>query len=402
MPDEDLSRSIRTISVDLPGRAYSVFFDRRERLPDHLQEAGLQPGPVLVVTDETVDELYGNDVRALLTANGWHPRSVVVTPGEATKSLGPLAQVYDAALGASDAERITRNTPVLALGGGVVGDLAGLAAATLLRGLPFVQVPTTVIAQVDSAVGGKTSINHTAGKNLIGAFHQPRLVLADVRVLRTLPAREYASGLAEAVKHALIADADFAQCLRAEWLPVTLRHPEVLSRLLARAVGIKADVVTEDEREHGRRALLNFGHTFGHALERVLGYGALTHGEAVTLGMRAALHLSASLRAGRTLSSQICLTGDLAEADALVRRLPAPPLPDTASNEALRAAMQADKKRTAEALRFVVLERLGRAVMVNGVASEAVDAAWNYVRRVSAGGSSSPNGSLSDFETVSA
>ena len=262
---------------------------------------------------------------------------------------------------------------MLALGGGVVGDLAGFAAATLLRGLPLVHLPTTTISQVDSAIGGKTAVNHPAGKNLVGAFHQPRLVLADPATLATLPDREFRSGLAEAVKHALIADAGLAGRLDRDWPSLAGRQPDVVARTVRDAAAVKAAVVEADEREAGDRALLNFGHTFGHALERQAGYGTLTHGEAVALGMRAALHLSSSLAEGQVAGG---LSGPFAEADALVARLaPEPPALD---RDALLAAMESDKKRTASGVRFVVLDAVGSARLADGVPAPMVRAAWDF------------------------
>jgi len=323
------------------------------------------------VTDATVGPLHLGTLAEGLAADGWAVESLTLPAGEGTKSFGHLSDVLDWALGLG----IDRGTPVLGLGGGVVGDLAGFAAATLLRGLPLVHLPTTTIAQVDSAIGGKTGVNHATGKNLIGAFHQPRLVVADPATLQTLDAREYRSGLAEAVKHALIASESLADRLRTDWAPLMARAPETVAPLVRDAAAIKARIVAADEREAGDRALLNFGHTFGHAIEKVAGYGVLTHGEAVAIGMRAALHLSASLRAGRPADSP----GDFAEADALVARLaPEPPALDP---DDLMAAMGTDKKRTATGLRFVVLDAVGSARLAEGVQETLVRAAWRYCLR---------------------
>jgi 3-dehydroquinate synthase len=291
---------------------------------------------------------------------------LVLPPGEATKSAAHLAAVYDWALGLG----IDRRTPVLALGGGVVGDLAGFAAATLLRGLPLVQLPTSLIAQVDSAIGGKTGINHAAGKNLIGAFHQPRLVLADPATLRTLPQREWTGGLAEVVKAALIADAAFFDWLESNWSGIVAREPEVVAPLVRRAAAIKAAIVAEDEREAGRRALLNFGHTFGHAIERAAGYGTFTHGEAVALGMRAALHLSHALRPDVSFR----------RADALVARIPVPDgLADLRTADLMQAT-RTDKKRRGDRIRYVVLREPGAAHVTADVPPGAVEAAWAYAK----------------------
>ena len=354
------------LRVNLAERAYAIHFRPLAEIPDLLREAGLRVGSCLVVTDANVEALHGNRLLEALRGDGWTPHLHVLPPGEETKSEAHLAALYGWALGAG----IDRQTPVLALGGGVVGDLGGFAAATLLRGLPLVQLPTTLVAQADSAIGGKTGINHAAGKNLIGAFWQPRFVLSDTETLQTLPEREWTSGLAEVVKASLIADADFADWLDAHWKAVLAREPEVAAQLVHRAAAIKAEVVAEDEREAGRRALLNFGHTFGHAIERAAGYGTFTHGEAVALGMRAAIHLSRSLRPDVAFD----------RADALVARLPVPSGLDTIPTPDLVAAMATDKKRGASGLRFIVLDAVGQASVVSDVPDEAVDAAWAYAK----------------------
>lgn len=356
------------ISVPLGPRTYAIHVRTLADAPALLAEAGLRAGPCLVVTDRHVAEHYLDPLVERLRAAGWTPHPFVLPPGEATKSEAHLDALYAWALGLG----ISRETPVLALGGGVVGDLAGFAAATLLRGLPLVHLPTSLVAQADSAIGGKTGINHAVGKNLIGAFHQPRLVLADPAALRTLPEREFTSALAEVVKAALVADAAFADWLAERWDAVLARDPDALPILVYRAAAVKAAVVAEDERESGRRAILNFGHTFGHAIERVAGYGTFTHGEAVALGMHAALALSRTLRPA----------ADLDAAEALVARLPAPSGLRALATDDLLAAMATDKKRTAEGLRFVVLDAVGRARVVEGVARGAISAAWEYAKNV--------------------
>lgn len=356
------------------GRDYAVRFEPLATLPLHLHEAGRSPGRVLVVTDDTVGPLYLDVLTEALEAADWTPEVYVAEAGEASKRAETLGRIYDWALGLG----IARSTPVVALGGGVVGDLAGFAAATLLRGLPLIQIPTTVIGQVDSAIGGKTGINHAAGKNLIGAFHQPLLVLADPITLQTLTERDYRSGLAEVVKHALLADEALAARIEREWEAISAREHRPLSLLIRDAAAIKAAVVSADEREAGERALLNFGHTFGHAIEREAGYGTVTHGEAVAIGMRAALHLSASLRDGAPAGPALPAPFD--RADRLVARLEPPPLPPDLTNRQLTAAMATDKKRAASGLRFIVLDEIGAARIAADVPAEWVDAAWDYAR----------------------
>ncbi|MFN3596316.1 MAG: 3-dehydroquinate synthase [Rubricoccaceae bacterium] len=366
------------VVVALPhGRGYPVHFAPLAELPRHLHAAGLRPERAYVVTDEHVGPLYEGALAAALEEAGWHVRVRRVPPGEPSKSLDVLGALYDDAL----AWGVTRRTLVVALGGGVVGDLAGFLAATLLRGLPLAHAPTSVIAQVDSAIGGKTGVNHAAGKNLIGAFHQPALVLADPATLATLPAREFASGLAEAVKHALLEGGALLDALERDVDAVLAREAAAVARLVREAAAVKAAVVSADEHELGQRAVLNLGHTFGHALERALGYGVVTHGEAVALGMRAALHLSASLAAGVRLPPTPPLPDPFARADALVARLPTPPLPGTLGDADVLAAMGTDKKRDASGLRFVVLDAPGAPRLASDVPPAFVEAAWCYARR---------------------
>ncbi len=369
------------VRVALPGgRGYAVCVDGLAALAARLAGVGLRPGPCFVVTDAHVGPLYLGGVRASLEGAGWAVHALTLPAGEETKSAARLAEVYEWAL----ASGIERGDPVLAFGGGVVGDLAGFCAATLLRGVPLVHLPTSLVAQVDSAVGGKTGINHAAGKNLIGAFWQPCLVLADVSTLATLPPREFDSGLAEVVKAALIADAAFFEWLEANWSAILGR--EAVGPMVRQAVALKAEIVVGDEREAHRRALLNFGHTFGHAIERAAGYGRLLHGEAVALGMRAALHLSASLAAGRPLPPDAALPEPFGRADRLVAKIPVPPdVLAALSDEALGEAMRADKKRADGRLRFVVLDRIGAARVATDVPTEMVAAAWAYARRAGRG-----------------
>ncbi len=344
------------------GRSYPIVFDRIEALPEALAGVGLRAARCLVVTDENVHACHGARLEAALARGGAEARTLVLPPGEQTKSPEHLQRLYDAALGWP----IDRKTVVVALGGGVVGDLAGFAAATLLRGLPLAQIPTSLVAQVDSAVGGKTGINHAAGKNLIGAFYQPALVLSDASTLGTLPRREWTGGLAEVVKHGLIADAALFDFLEAHWEAVFRAEPALLPRLVRDAVAVKAAVVAQDEREHGLRAVLNFGHTFGHAVERVAGYGRFTHGEAVALGMRAALHLSARRRPGFPLERALGLVG----------RIPTPPGARALDEQALLGAMQVDKKNDAGTVRFVLLGGIGDAYVAADVAPEEALDAW--------------------------
>ena len=354
------------VSVRLDGpRDYDVYFDSLRDLPDRMSEAELRTGRCIVVTDENVGAHYRSPVRTTLERAGWTPRVITIPAGEASKSPDRLQAIYDEALDWG----IDRETPVVALGGGVVGDLGGYAAATLLRGVPLVQCPTSLIAQVDSALGGKTGINHDAGKNLIGAFYQPRFVLADLDTIDTLPQREWTSGMAEVIKHALIADPSLFDTLEARLVDVMTRADRNLqARVTRTAAAGKADVVSDDERESGRRAILNFGHTVAHAVETVAGYGRFTHGEAVALGMRANLYLS-NLRHD---------TVPLDRADHVVNAVPQQHDPTDLPFDALYEAMRSDKKNRGAEIRFVLLDRIGHAYLTGEVTREEVRQAWTF------------------------
>ena len=359
-------RADSSLRVRFPtGHSYAVAFRPLAELPAAMREAGLRPGKALVVTDRNVAEIHGRRVDHILQADGWEPRMLALPPGETTKSAEHLQAIYDAALG----WRIDRKTPLIALGGGVIGDLGGFASATLLRGIPLVHVPTTLLAQVDSSIGGKTGINHASGKNLVGAFHQPALVLSDIQTLATLPPREWLSGSAEVIKHALIGDPRLFEMLVDSWGTFEARDVTMVSDVLKRACQVKIDIVSRDEREHGPRALLNFGHTFAHALEQATDYEVLTHGEAVAIGMRAALYLS------RRFHPKL----DYMRSDVLARQIPAPSIPADVALAQLMEAMRSDKKADSGRLRFVLLKRVGAAYLTDQIALADVEAAWKHV-----------------------
>ncbi len=283
----------RRLRVALGDRSYDILVDVGliDRAGEVLSPILRQPR-VVIVSDETVAALYGDRLAASLRAAGIAEETIVVPPGEGSKDFSMLQRVVETLLD----RKVERTTGVVALGGGVVGDLAGFAASIALRGLDFYQIPTTLLSQVDSAVGGKTGINTPHGKNLVGSFYQPRLVLADIGTLDSLPRREILAGYAEVVKYGFIRDRDFFEWLEANAPRLLEGDPDARRRAVLRCCEIKAEVVAEDEREAGRRALLNFGHTFGHAIEAESGYGAgLRHGEAVAIGMALAFELSARL-----------------------------------------------------------------------------------------------------------
>ena len=359
---QDRSKPVHVVLSE--NRTYELAFAALSELPTRLRSAGLRPGKCVVVTDSNVATHYRGVVDSILQKDGWDPLILTLPAGEKTKSPKPLNAIYDAALQIN----IDRSTPIIALGGGVIGDLAGYAASTLLRGLPFVQVPTSLLAQVDSSIGGKTGINHDVGKNLIGTFYQPKLVLVDTKLLYTLPRREWTSGLAEVVKHALISDEPFFAWLESEMSRVLARDPGVIEDVVYRAASIKSKVVSKDEKEQGIRAILNFGHTFGHALEKALGYGVFTHGEAVATGMRAALFMSR--RFNRKLDHE--------RADALIRQIPVPPVPTSIGIPDVIEAMVSDKKRKSDRLRYVLLRKIGDAYVTDDVTASDVQAAWSF------------------------
>lgn len=354
------------LNVNLGNRSYAIRFESLRRLPRVLDDVGLRPGRCVLVTDANVAAHYRTPVCTTLEQDGWTPHVHVVPPGEATKSPEALQAIYDDVL----AWGIDRQTPVLALGGGVVGDLAGFAAATLLRGVPLVHLPTSLIAQVDSSIGGKTGINHSTGKNLVGAFYQPAVVCTDTETLDTLPQREWTSGMAEVVKHACIADADLFGHLEANLVDImTGRDAALREKTIRHAARVKTGVVASDEREAGRRAILNFGHTVAHAVEAVAGYGTFTHGEAVALGMRAGLYLSHHAHPDAL---------DRDRLDHVIRAIPISGDPSALGFEALYTAMRSDKKNTGNTIRFVLLRRLGEAYVTGDVSKATLRRAWSF------------------------
>ena len=329
--------------------------------------AALAKHRTVIVTDETVAALHGPAVLAALEAAGVRARLLTVPPGEASKSFGELERVIDRLL----AFGLDRRDLVVALGGGVVGDLAGLAAALYMRGIDFVQVPTTLLAQVDSSVGGKTAIDTPRGKNLVGAFHQPRLVVADIDLLATLPPRQLRSGWAEVLKHGLICDADFFDWLAGEGAVGAAGDSGALTRAVVRSVEIKSAIVGEDEKEAGRRALLNLGHTFGHAIEAELGFDEerITHGEAVALGCAMAFRFSAA----RGLCEE--RVAERVERVITAAGLPARPAEVGAfSAEALVDRMAGDKKAEAGRLTLILPRAIGDTFVERNVDRAALGA----------------------------
>ncbi|MEI6167825.1 MAG: 3-dehydroquinate synthase [bacterium] len=355
-----------TIQVKLAERSYPIHIGRGLSLVSTLGE---QPGTrVLMISDTHVDALHGQAVCAQLEGRGMTCLRAVVPAGEETKSLKWVEFLYEKAASAG----LDRNAIIVALGGGMVGDLAGFVAATYLRGVRFVQIPTSLLALVDSSVGGKTGVNLAQGKNLVGAFYQPIEVDADLDLLKTLPQREYVSGLAEVVKYGVIWDASFFHLLEKNTNELLRRDPGLLESVIARCCEIKAEVVAMDEREIGPRAILNFGHTLGHALEKAGGYGRWLHGEAVAMGMHYAAHLSVRVEGFAHT--------DAARVSTLLQSLGLPIHPEGDASPAwgtLRDAMLSDKKTLKKRPRFVLSRKLGAAVVGCEVDESVLEEVWN-------------------------
>jgi len=336
------------LTVGLGERSYPILIGSGilGRVGEELSRLAF-PHRIAVISNSTVTTLYGEELLGSLAAAGFQAELISIGDGEKFKSLQTLEDIF----GQLIRRGFDRGSGMLALGGGVVGDITGFAAATYLRGVPFVQVPTTLLAQVDSSVGGKTAVNHPLGKNLIGAFYQPQLVHIDVATLETLPQREFAAGLAEVVKYGVIADREFFQWLSRERQAIMAQVPEVLVALVKRSCQIKANVVENDEKEHSLRAILNFGHTYGHTVETLSGYGTVRHGEAVALGMLVAASCAAEL--GLCRNEEIAAIRDLLQAFRLPVRLPDLPL------DAVLEVMARDKKVKNGVLRLILNRALG-------------------------------------------
>ncbi|MCX8145773.1 MAG: 3-dehydroquinate synthase [Azovibrio sp.] len=354
---------MHTLTVELAERSYPIhiapgLLQRPELLRQHLASQS-----VAIVTNTTVAPLYLDVLCQSLAALAITPLVVVLPDGEAHKNWQTLNQIFDALLAA----HCERRTTLIALGGGVVGDMGGFAAACYQRGMPFIQVPTTLLAQVDSSVGGKTAINHPLGKNMIGAFYQPSLVLADIATLRTLPDRELSAGLAEVIKYGLIRDLDFVDWLERHMPALCRRDEALLEEAVYRSCRHKAEIVAADEREQGERALLNLGHTFGHAIETGLGYGEWLHGEAVAAGTMMAAVLSARLG---WLAAE-----DVRRIEALITAAGLPVRGPRLGAERYLELMRHDKKVQDGRLRLVLLAAVGRAVVSDAAPETEIRAA---------------------------
>jgi len=341
---------MKTLHVDLASRSYPIYIgtnllEQKALFEPHLKSSTT----VFIVSNTTVAPLYAKTLTNTLTQLGKTVRLLELPDGESFKDWQHLQLIFDELL----AHGADRQSMIVALGGGVVGDMAGFGAASFMRGIRFIQVPTTLLAQVDSSVGGKTGINHPLGKNMIGAFHQPVAVIADLNTLRTLPPRELSAGLAEVIKHGAIADADFLDWIEANAGALLACDTNAMAHAVLRSCEIKSAVVSADEREGGIRATLNFGHTFGHAIESGLGYGEWLHGEAVGCGMVMAADLSARL-------------GQIGQADAqrlkrIIASMHLPIAPPKLGSQRFMELMQVDKKTEAGQIRYITLGSIGAA-----------------------------------------
>jgi 3-dehydroquinate synthase len=349
---------VQRIDVELGTRSYPIFIGAGAMAQAEELNRAIPARDVLLVTNTTVGPLYSDRLAAALA-----PRrciEVELPDGETHKTLANVSRILDVLV----ANRLGRDACVVALGGGVVGDMAGFAAACYQRGIAFVQVPTTLLSQVDSSVGGKTGVNHPGGKNLIGAFHQPAAVFADTETLNTLPDRELRAGLAEVIKYGLIVDREFFDWLEAHAADLLARDPDALTHAIKRSCQIKADIVARDEREQGDRALLNLGHTFGHAIESATNYSSWLHGEAVGAGMLLAADMSKRL--GWVSST------DVERVEGILRRFGLPVDVSTVSAGTLAEKMKIDKKVAAGRVRLVLLKAIGKSVVTGEYADAAL------------------------------
>ena len=355
---------MNTLTVDLGARSYPIYIGQQLLGKPELLAKYIAGRQVMVVSNETVAPLYLQAVLDMLA--GFETATVILPDGEQFKNLDTLNSIFSALL----EKRFNRDCTLVALGGGVVGDITGFAAASYQRGVSFLQIPTTLLAQVDSSVGGKTGVNHPQGKNMIGAFHQPRCVLIDTDTLDTLDDRQLAAGLAEVIKYGLIHDVDFFAWLETNMDALKARDKQALAYAIERSCTIKAEIVAADERESGKRALLNLGHTFGHAIETGMGYGAWLHGEAIATGMLMAADLSA--RHGWLPAAAVQRT------EKLLQQAGLPTTPPESMNETqFRELMSIDKKVIGGNLRLVLLEDMGEAIVTGDFRQELLSETLN-------------------------
>lgn len=359
-----MSSALVSVTVGLDKRSYPIHIGSGLLTDDAMVKSAVTGTQVMLVTNDTVAKLYLEPVLSILQTLGLQKLDTCILPdGEIHKTLDSIQMIYTSLLEAGH----NRQTQLIALGGGVIGDMTGFAAATYQRGVDFVQIPTTLLAQVDSSVGGKTGVNHPLGKNMIGAFYQPQCVLIDTATLASLPAREISAGLAEIVKYALLGDESFLEWIEAHAADLCALEPEVISHAIARSCRMKAEIVAADELEIGERALLNLGHTFGHAVESFTGYGSWLHGEAVGLGLLMACDLSARLG--------YLPVDDVDRVRQLLIQLNLPVKPPAHMTPAdFLQYMARDKKVKDQKMRFILLKSIGHAFIADDVPRSLLDA----------------------------
>ncbi len=350
---------MKTLEVDLGNRSYPIYIGTDLIDQPTLFNACEKSTSIYIVSNTTVAPLYAERLTKTLSTFGKSVRTIVLPDGESYKDWKNLQLIFDDLL----KFEADRQTMLIALGGGVIGDMTGFAAASFMRGIRFIQVPTTLLSQVDSSVGGKTGINHPLGKNMIGAFHQPVAVIADLNTLKTLPSRELSAGLAEVIKHGTIADATFLNWIEANAKSLLACDTDAMSHTVLRSCEIKSAVVSADEREGSIRATLNFGHTFGHAIEAGMGYGEWLHGEAVGCGMVLGADLSCRLN--------FISKDDVARLTKIIQSMNLPTNPPKFGAKRYMELMQVDKKTEGGQIRYVVLEKIGKA-QIQGVPDEQV------------------------------
>jgi 3-dehydroquinate synthase len=361
---------MRKVQMELVHTRYDIFIE-----PGILSSLGKIVHKVApheqcaLLADESVYRIYGQRAKQALREAGYNVVVGLQPVGENNKTLDTVGDLYKVLLDA----KLERRSPVISLGGGVNGDTSGFVAATYLRGVPFIQCPTTLLAMVDASVGGKVGVNVVQGKNLIGSFYQPRAVVIDPQVLASLPAREFRCGLAECVKHAMISDAGLFDWMEGNRNRILQLDGEVLEELIERNVAIKAGIVGQDEKEHGVRALLNFGHTFGHAIETTAGYGVVEHGEAVALGMIAVTRLA--------VCEKLCSEETFVRLAALIEKLGLPTRVALAPVPELLRAMTMDKKIIDGRIRLVLPQKVGAATITDSVAEEHITEAWKSIEK---------------------
>ena len=359
---------MRKVRVELGINSYEIYIGAglNDEIKNFIIKAGFSKKAMLV-TDSNVNKLFGSTILSVLNEAGLDIKLVVIPAGEISKSLAEAEKIYTAAIEFG----LDRKSAIFALGGGVVGDLTGFIAATYLRGVPFVQIPTSLLAQVDSSVGGKVAVNHKLGKNLIGAFYQPKVVFIDLNYLNTLPIREIASGLGEIVKYGIISDSKLFKYIEDKTREIISLESNVMEHIIARSCEIKADVVSKDEKESGLRRILNFGHTMAHAIEEATGYSKYTHGEAVAIGMIGAAYISKEL--GRIDES------DLNRLQSLIDKLGMVSRAEDCSIDRMFEAIFRDKKTVNGKINWVLMDSIGKVSIVSNVPDEVVKKGFDYI-----------------------